>query len=299
MGVYNGAAHLPAQLDSIKAQSHANWRLTCSDDGSRDASRDVIGAFAADVPQQVTLVTGPQAGFSANFMSMIAALPEAPGIIALSDQDDVWLEAKLARAVAHLGGVHDGVPALYCSRVIHWAPDAGLRKTGRGAPRRPAFRNALIENIAQGNTIVLNTAAAALAAGAARRTGPVFAHDWWLYLLISGTGGRVIFDDTPGLLYRQHGGNAIGAGTGLIGQIRRKAGVLRGDYAARLAGNVVAMQGVRDLLAPEAATALDLFAAARRAGPWGCITGLRRAGVYRQRMLSNVSFWIGALLGRV
>jgi glycosyltransferase involved in cell wall biosynthesis len=299
MGVYNGAAHLPAQLDSIAAQSHTRWRLTCSDDGSRDASRDVIGAFAADVPQEVTLATGPQAGFSANFMSMIAALPEAPGLVAICDQDDVWLEAKLARAVTHLAAVPGDVPALYCSRVIHWAPDAGRRITGRGTPRPAAFRNALIENIAQGNTIVLNNAAAALAAGAARRTGPVFAHDWWLYLLTSGAGGRVIFDDTPGLLYRQHGGNAIGSGTGLISQIRRKAGVLRGDYAARLAGNVAAMQAVRDLLAPEAATGLDQFAAARRAGPSGRITGLRRAGVYRQAMLSNVSFWIGALLGRV
>jgi glycosyltransferase involved in cell wall biosynthesis len=299
MGVYDGAAHLPEQLASLAAQRHTNWRLTCSDDGSGDDSRAMIQQFASEVCQDVKVVTGPQVGFSANFMSMIAVLPDAPGIVALCDQDDVWLESKLARAVQYLDAVPGEMPALYCSRVILWHPEQDTRTAGRGLPRAASFRNALIENVAQGNTIVLNNAAAALAARAARRTGPIFAHDWWLYLLITGAGGCVVFDETASLLYRQHGRNAIGAGTGFGGQIRRKAAVLRGAYAARLAGNVAALEAVRDLLTPDAADALGSFAAARRTGPWGRIMCLRRAGVYRQRRLSDVSFWLGALIGRI
>ena len=47
MAVRNGAQTLPAQLDSLAAQSHANWRLIASDDGSTDGSRAILQRFAA------------------------------------------------------------------------------------------------------------------------------------------------------------------------------------------------------------------------------------------------------------
>ncbi|MCF8002616.1 MAG: hypothetical protein K9L32_00145 [Chromatiaceae bacterium] len=34
----NGAAYLPAQLESLRAQRYPHWRLRASDDGSSDAT---------------------------------------------------------------------------------------------------------------------------------------------------------------------------------------------------------------------------------------------------------------------
>ena len=42
-------------------------------------------------------------------------------------------------------------------------------------------------------------------------------HDWWLYLVVSAF-GTVVYDNQPALLYRQHGGNAIGHGAGWLGR---------------------------------------------------------------------------------
>ena len=56
-----------------------------------------------------------------------------------------------------------------------------------------------------------------------RRVGPraVPFHDWWLNLLVTGAGGDILYDTQPGLLYRQHAGNALGLNHGLRPFLRR------------------------------------------------------------------------------
>ena len=36
-------------------------------------------------------------------------------------------------------------------------------------------------------------------------------HDWWAYLVVTVTGGTVVFDSSPASLYRQHQRNVIGS----------------------------------------------------------------------------------------
>lgn len=300
MGVYNGADMLAAQLRSFAEQSDSGWQLVCSDDGSTDGSGDVIAAFAKDIPQKVVQLAGPKRGFSANYMSLVAGLEPDCGPVGFADQDDIWLPDKLARARAALAECDPSRPALYCARRYLWREEGDIRIATPPTPRAPDFRNALIENIAPGNTVVLNAAAAQLARQAAARTGDVFAHDWWLYLLISGVGGQIVVDNGPPcLLYRQHAGNEIGGGVGLGAQLGRKLKVLQGAFATRLAGNVAAMQAVEDLLTPQNARTLQTFAAARRAALPARLAGLRQISPYRQTALGTFGFWGAALLGRV
>jgi len=300
MGVYNGAAMLAAQLQSFADQSDADWQLICSDDGSSDGSGALIADFASDVAQEVRQITGPGQGFSANYMSMIAGLEPDCGPVGFADQDDIWLGDKLARARAALAICDPARPALYCARRYIWHAHSDTRHPTPVPMRAPSFRNALIENIAPGNTVVLNAAAARLARAAAPRTGAVFAHDWWLYLLITGAGGQVIFDDgAPCLLYRQHGGNVIGGDTGIGAQATRKLKVLQGAFRDRLAGNLAAMMAVEDLLTPDNAQVAHAFAAARAASLPTRLSGLIRVGPYRQTGFGNIGFWGAALLGRV
>lgn len=42
MGVYNGSKYIAAQLESLSAQTHDNWRLIVSDDGSSDATLQIV-----------------------------------------------------------------------------------------------------------------------------------------------------------------------------------------------------------------------------------------------------------------
>ena len=63
MGAYNGAAHLREQLDSIAAQTHPDWVLRVSDDGSSDATLAILADFAARFePGRVEVRPGPRAG---------------------------------------------------------------------------------------------------------------------------------------------------------------------------------------------------------------------------------------------
>lgn len=297
MGVLDGGAHLAPQLGSIAAQSDGRWRLVASDDGSRDGSRALLRGFGRRHPVQI--LRGPGAGFGANYLHLLRHLPEDGDPVGLADQDDIWVPDKLARARAALASVGKA-PALYCARRWIWRPGRHRCPASPLPQRAPSFRNALIENLAYGHTIVLNPTAARLARGAAQRTDAIFAHDWWLYLLVTGAGGRIIFDrGPPVLLYRQHAGNALGAGAGLAAQVRNKRGVLRGDFSDRLAGNLAAMDRVADLLTPEARADLATFRQARERPLLPRLKALRALAPYRQRKLHSLGFWGAAGLGRI
>lgn len=299
MGVRNGAGHLQAQLDSIAAQTHENWRLVCSDDGSTDGSCAILQEFARGRPDQVSLLSGPRSGFSDNYMSIIRACPRQPGFISFADQDDIWLPDKLRRGVQALSGTAPN-PTLYCARQTYWYPQSNRKIASLKMARPFSLRNALIENVATGNTIMLNPQAANLVRLAALRTASVFAHDWWLYLLITATGGHVHFDNGPSsILYRQHGANVIGAGRGLMPQVQRKIGVLRGLFSHRVEANLAALQSVEDLLTPQARYICQSFTQARQTSGVARLAALRRVAPYRQRRVHTVGFWGAASLGLV
>jgi len=299
MGVWNGAAHLPVQLDSIARQSHRNWHLICSDDGSTDDSTGILRRFASDHPGQVRLINGPGQGFSQNFMSMIAALSDDAGYVCFSDQDDMWHPRKVAQALKRLQ-VSDSRARLYCGRHHYWYPHRGYCAPSAKRLRPCGLQNALIENVASGNTIMLNPAATALARQGVLRTGLVFAHDWWLYLLITACGGEVYFDnDEPLIWYRQHDANAIGAGRGWAMQTQRKIGVLKGLFRNRVQSNLDALNAVNDMLTPQAHRLVADFAAARQSGGFERLRDLRALGAYRQGWIGHLGYWGAASIGRV
>lgn len=208
MSTYQGEAFVAQQIQSILAQLPAHGRLLVRDDGSTDNTVKVIRGIT---DPRIELKEGANLGFARSFLTLLAQVAWDVDIVMLSDQDDVWLPGKIDRACAALQGL-EAIPALYFSR--QHLVDQDLRPLGQTPrwPRGPSFTNALCENIATGCTMALNLTGARLAArcGDADR---IHFHDWWIYLVISAF-GRVIMDDTPTMLYRQHGTNVIGRGLG-------------------------------------------------------------------------------------
>lgn len=303
MAVYNGAAYLQEQLDSLAAQTHPDWQLIASDDGSRDGSAEILADFAQAWPHS-SIRQGPRQGGTANFMSLIGTMEDITPrgtLMAFSDQDDVWLPDRLARGVVALGG-HTG-PALYCSRT--WITDERLESRRLSAPRpRPlGFRNALVQNVASGNTILLNAAAADLVRDAAPEAlaqgGLPVVHDWWIYQLIAGAGGALVHDDMPTLLYRQHGVNEIGANDGTRARIKRIRMLLAGDMRAWNDVNIAVLGRSAARLTPQNRALLAGFAAARGRAPPVRLWQLRALGLYRQTRISTVALWVAACLARL
>ena len=103
MGTWNGARFLRAQIESIAAQSHRDWRLVVSDDGSSDLTRAILAAFQAEQgADRVEIREGPRRGFAANFLSLAGDPAIRADAYAFADQDDLWHEDRLARGLARL-----------------------------------------------------------------------------------------------------------------------------------------------------------------------------------------------------
>ena len=304
MALRNAGRHLEPQLESFVAQTHTDWALLVGDDGSQDDGPDRIRAFAAAHPDRsVRLVEGPRQGYARNFVSLIRqAGPDVP-MVALSDQDDVWFPSKLARAAAAMQRAPADRPVLYCARTVIAGPDLTPLSEAPHWHRPFGFANALVQNVAAGNTIVLNRAAIDLAQRAADRIVaadlPMVAHDWWLYQLVTGAGGLVVRDPEPVLYYRQHHGNLMGRNDTLGARLFRLRALLSGGVADWNATNIAVLRAHEDLLEPEARARLAAFERLRHAGLFERIALLRSTGLYRQTGPANLAFRFMALAGRL
>lgn len=58
----------------------------------------------------------------------------------------------------------------------------------------------------------------------------IVSHDWFIYQLISGTGGNIYYDDKTSMLYRQHSNNLIGSNIGIIPRIKRLKKLINGSF---------------------------------------------------------------------
>lgn len=279
-------------------QNHHTWRLIASDDGSDDATKPVIAGFSARHPgRDIALIDGPRRGFAQNFLYLLrAAGPDTP-FAALSDQDDIWLPGKLTRGLAALSGIPKAEPALYCGRTL--VCDAALNPVGLSPlfARPPGFRNALVQSIAGGNTMILNRAALTLAQQASREPDEIVSHDWWLYQIVAGAGGRVIYDPEPQVLYRQHGANLVGANRSARARLKRLAGLLGGDFRNHTTLNIRALDASAHRFTAENRALLRRFEKARKNTLPHRLAELRRTGLHRQTRAGNAGLWCAASLG--
>jgi glycosyltransferase involved in cell wall biosynthesis len=96
MCTYNGQSFIAEQLESIAGQSLCPSELVICDDGSTDATVEIVRKFAITAPFKVRFIQNNEnLGSRRNFEKSIR-LCEGD-LIALSDQDDIWHREKLAR----------------------------------------------------------------------------------------------------------------------------------------------------------------------------------------------------------
>ena len=136
MATYNGARYLPEQLDSLAAQTCRPLELVVSDDGSTDATMEIVEAFAERAPFPVQLERNRRRlGFSDNFLC--AAQRCRGEWIAFCDQDDVWLPHRLADATQAIGtGDEDLMMVVQAAELA----DCALEPSGRRLPDIPRHR---------------------------------------------------------------------------------------------------------------------------------------------------------------
>jgi glycosyltransferase involved in cell wall biosynthesis len=288
LGTFNGARFLPDQLRSFENQTFANWRLFASDDGSTDATVAILSHFLEKLgPSKVQIRKGPGCGFVTNFLSLACDRTITSDYFAYSDQDDIWEPDKLSRATDWLQTIPPQTPAMFCSRtrlIDEEGRECGYSSLFR---RKPSFRNALVQSIAGGNTVVFNEATRRLLM-ACTSSVQVPSHDWWTYLLTTAAGGVVCYDPVPLVRYRVHPANVVGSNVGWLNHIRRVQMLARDRLTNWTTQNVAALESFRLRMTPENRELFDLFCQARNQSLLQRQVGFYRAGVYRQTILGNL-----------
>ena len=208
MSTYNGEKYIRTQLDSILEQDYRDIGILIRDDGSADATREIIKEYAEKY-FNITWYAGENIGVQKSFFDLITKADLEKDYYAFADQDDKWLPGKISRAVSILERYPKDVPVLYCSdKIIVDEELRPLKVTVSRVMKKPSFGNALVQDMCTGCTAVMNKTLLKLI----RNQIPdyVIMHDWWFYLTAS-CFGEVYYDKGSYILYRQHGNNTSGA----------------------------------------------------------------------------------------
>ncbi len=219
MSTYNGEKYLREQMESLFGQEGVDITICVRDDGSSDGTVAILREYAE--ANKIILYTGENLGFAKSFQEVTRLAPHCD-YYAFCDQDDVWLPKKLLNAVEVLEKEDDTIPLMYYTNftVVNENLEQ-IVKNSRGYieehdPKR--FQNALLCTGANGCTEVFNNATRE----AFLRVPPdrIIGHDYSINTIASGL-GRVIYSPESSILYRQHGGNALGYATGTLKNLIR------------------------------------------------------------------------------
>lgn len=299
LATYNGEKYLSEQLDSIAAQTHRNWKIIASDDGSIDSTLEILIEYQKRWGlEKLEIRFGPKRGFAQNFLGLACDPNIKADFFAFCDQDDVWFADKLEVAVQNISeNASFNELYVYCGRTRYVAED--LKVIGDSPlfvfPR--TFRNALVQSIAGGNTMVFNNSTKLLL----EKTGPlqVVSHDWWIYILVTGAGGKVYFDSIPHLLYRQHPGALIGSNSSLWAQFSRVKRFFKGEFKKSNNLHAVAIDAVKPYMTLEARAIFEEFLRLRNSTLRNRIRMVEVCGLYRQNLRGSITLYLAALLKKI
>ena len=225
MCTYNGARFVGEQLASIAAQTRPPDELVVCDDRSTDGTAGIVARFAESAPFPTRLHVNEQnLGSTRNFEEAVRRC--AGDLIALSDQDDVWLPRKLEVVEA----VFDRAPGVGLVFTDAEVVDETLRPLGYrlwqsinfGPHKQKSFREGaafegqLAQNVATGATMAFRSRFRDLVLPfhetAERRYGMPnwnMIHDGWIALLIAAA-AEVVPVAEPLVKYRQHARQQLG-----------------------------------------------------------------------------------------
>jgi len=235
LATYNGLAYVAEQVESILKQSSSAVRIFVSDDQSSDGTWQWLQQQAATEPRIELLPHTLRFGNAAKNFYRLLRDADFTGCdyVALSDQDDIWLENKLSLSIEKL---REHAAAAVSSNVIATWQD-GRKKLIRKShgQRRLDF---LFGSAGPGCTYLMTRDCAIQLREFLMRhrteVDQVQFHDWMIYAWARTHDKQWHIESTPTMLYRQHQSNEYGANSGLAAFRRRWSQVRSGWYRRQI-----------------------------------------------------------------
>ena len=203
MASYNGEKYLRPQLDSLLAQDYPSLEIVCVDDASTDDTWALLMSYQAKDPRIKIIQQSANQGYIATFEKGIHA---ATGdLIALADQDDIWISSKISKLFDALG---QASLVYYDSELINAQGEKMGQKMSQ-IKKQIAYRSPLMYTFgawAPGHSMLFKREILATALPFSNWV----THDYLLGFAATCHQG-IHYLPISLVLYRQHATNAIGA----------------------------------------------------------------------------------------
>lgn len=136
----NGEEFIAEAIDSVVAQTYANWELILVDDGSTDGGTRIARDYATRHPDRIRYIEHEGHANRGMSASRNAGVREGRGdYISFLDCDDLWLPERLTRYVEAIEAFPDAGmvygPTLYW---YSWAAERGVAPAVLGEPDWPS-----------------------------------------------------------------------------------------------------------------------------------------------------------------
>jgi hypothetical protein len=215
LGTFDGASYVQQQLDSIRAQTHTNWTLLVRDDGSHDATIEIVRRVSDRDPRVEILSGGDHVGCATNFSRLgMDARRRGAVYTMFCDQDDVWFPTKVEKTLQRmLDAEKQTGPTrpilvhtdLYVINNHGTQVHPSFMKFQRISHTSKPLRTLLVQNFVTGCTVMANRSLLDIAMPIPPQA---LMHDWWLALVAASTGTVAFLPETT-IGYRRHGTNAL------------------------------------------------------------------------------------------
>lgn len=296
----DGDSYIEDQLNSILGQNNGHFHINLFDDFSNTKFNKKNIERVGLLNSQITIKTNSKnLGYCKNFLNGLETSPDNAEFYSFCDQDDIWYKNKLKIAINSINRYPEDIPCLYCTRT-EIVDETGHLHLGHSPlfKKQACFANALVQNIGGGNTMVMNKAARKILIEASKNVD-VVSHDWWAYIVISGVGGIVIYDERPSLKYRQHNNNLIGRNNEWKSRLVRIKSLFEGRFSDWNRKHIKALKQNYHLLSEKNKRILDLFIITREETLIKRLYFFYKSGIFRQTLLGNFGLLISVLLKKI
>lgn len=207
LSTYNGERYIEEQLRSIENQiGSIDIEILIRDDGSTDKTVELIKNWNGLIP--LKLFIGENKGVIKSFYELLKESPDSD-YYAFCDQDDIWNPEKISTAIRFLEKEElTEKPLLYFSNAC-LVDEKGISLNVNVHSKKPKLElsSVLCCNPALGCTMVFNKKARNMASSFRINQSPMHDKDMIIMCLLT---GKVIYDHTPRMMYRQHSNNVMG-----------------------------------------------------------------------------------------
>lgn len=207
LSTYNGEKWVNEQLDSILHQKNVEVTLYIRDDGSTDKTVSIIKEYKEKY-SNIVLWEEENIGWGKSFMELLSRV-KGHSFYCFADQDDIWLDNKLNRAIEMINKSHTNSPMLYYSAMTLIDKEGKYIKKVQDYKPWSVGKNKIsascINNLCCGCVMVFNDGLRELCIIPKDKTN--ISHDTYIGA-VAVTVGNIIYDKESFILHRIHEKNA-------------------------------------------------------------------------------------------